>query len=241
MRRKRNSCSASIDGTDNTPAIERLQGGSQRCITRALIAARTHCNDADEVGLPRTGPSPNARRTMGRSGWMTQTWRGPGIAPQTGISIDRRASRSCQKPKQKPLHRRPRRALSALLAARACLGCSCDLPRSRAGGSRKGWGWDATISRKDSGLRRCASMTRRVAVAELLFSPPYQVPIDVGSGLPPSLTNQEFRSEPLSSTTSSVSHATPASITAALVATAWITSDLRSIGSSTAASPKRAA
>jgi hypothetical protein len=46
--------------------------------------------------LTETGPSPNARRTMGRPGWMVRTWVDPGSAPQTIVRTSRVESRSCQ-------------------------------------------------------------------------------------------------------------------------------------------------
>jgi hypothetical protein len=41
-----------------------------------------------EAALTRTGPSPNARPTVGRSGWMAQ------FAPQTDILTSLREGRS---------------------------------------------------------------------------------------------------------------------------------------------------
>jgi hypothetical protein len=93
-----------------------------------------------EAALTRTGPSPNARPTMGRSGWMAPSW-GPGIAPQTDISISPLESRSRQtlrKPKRaralgiKPRPPRAPRACPPLVAPpRGYGGLGGGAPRQR--------------------------------------------------------------------------------------------------------------
>jgi len=82
---KAEQCSASIDASDNTSAVERLQEESQRCVTQSLV-------------LPRTSRGTNrSRRFENRPIAWRASDDGPFrvddanlegfVAPQTNISI----------------------------------------------------------------------------------------------------------------------------------------------------------
>jgi hypothetical protein len=75
-----------------------ISNGSGNCPLALLHLRRAVTRRRRRQGPKEIGPSPNARRTMGRPGWMVRTWTDPGVAPQTKFSTSRLETRSSQMP-----------------------------------------------------------------------------------------------------------------------------------------------